>query len=48
MSWLNKAKNVANQAREKIDEADTKALIQKAKASSSDTVSSLSKYSTKL
>jgi len=46
MSWLNKAKNVANQAREKITEADTKALMQKAKASSSDTVSSISKNST--
>lgn len=46
MSWLNKIKNTANQAKEKITETDTKALMQKAKASSSDTVSSLSKNST--
>lgn len=46
MSWLNKAKNVANQAKEKVTETDTKALIQKAKEGSSDTVSSISKNST--
>ncbi len=48
MSWLNKAKNAAKQAKEKITEADTKALMQKAKASSRDTVSSLSKNSTQV
>ena len=47
MSWLNKAKNVAIQNKEKLTEIDTGAIIQKAKTSSSDAISRISKNSTK-
>lgn len=47
MNWLNKAKNAANQAKEKITEAE-KVLVEKAKTSSSDVVSSLSKNSNQI
>ena len=46
MSWLNKAKNAASQAKEKITEVDTGALIHKVKASSSESVSSIFENST--
>lgn len=45
MSWLNKVKSAAGQAKEKIAEVDTKALIQRAKASSGEAVTVLSSNS---
>lgn len=41
MSWLNKLKDAANQAKEKVSELDTQALIQSVKVNSSEAVTSL-------
>jgi len=46
MSWLNKVKNAAIQAKERLAEVDTEALIQKAKESSSEAVLSVTTNST--
>lgn len=47
MSWLDEAKDAANQAKLKLTEVDTRALIQKAKASSSNAASNISNHSAK-
>jgi len=48
MSWLNKAKDIATQTKEKITEVNTETLLQNVKSSSDDTISSISQNSSKV
>lgn len=47
MGWLDEAKDAANQAKIKVTEVDARALIQKAKAGSSNAASNISNHSAK-